>query len=635
MKEPSPGLLQRFRRELSQTGAQSTLQKSLSALRRRLFSRKKPTQPGAAAAQFTDTAYLDWIRQNEPDSSRLTRQSDEAAGLAYTPFISILVPVYNPPLPILEQTIRSAMGQTYPYWELCLVDGGSSSPGVRDLLARFAGLDKRIHLDFLDENQGISGNSNCALAMAQGEFAAFLDQDDLLAPFALFEVAQALNQNRALDLLYSDHDLLEYDTSRRKEPLFKPDWSPEVMLSANYITHLTIIRTSLARTVGGFNPEMDGAQDWDLFLKISEQTANIAHIPKILYHWRDSQTSTASNIWAKDYAPPAQLRAIQAHLTRLGLRGVQTFFDPSGYIRVRWKFDRRKKVSIIIPSNGASPILERCIDSILKVTDYPNFEIIIVNNGTQRPEEIPYYREISAGGQVSVIHDDRPFNYSAVNNFGARHAGGEILLFLNNDTEIIAQDWLDELVMWTERDQIGIVGAKLLRPDSSIQHAGVIIGMTGFAGHIFGGQPEFQWTNFGLAEWYRDYKAVTAACMIIRRELFEQIGGFDETFILCGSDVEICLRAANAGRRIVYNPFARLRHLEGATRAGEVPAQDFRVSYGHYLPILKSGDPYFNPNLSYWQLSPSLMAATEQTPLDFVMDFLKRLKGSGPNDHVG
>jgi GT2 family glycosyltransferase len=628
MQESSSNLIQRIRRKISQAGIKTVLQ----ILLHKLFPGKKLASPETTSSEHDDATYKRWIELNEPDPARLILQTKTAAKLAYTPLISILVPVYNPPLPILQQALTSVLAQTYAYWELCLVDGASTLPGVRDLLVHFSELDNRVHLKLLEENLGISGNSNQALDMAQGEFTAFLDQDDILAPFALFEIAQALNQDRSLDLLYSDHDLLEFDNSRRKQPLFKPDWSPEIMLSANYITHLTVVRTSLLRVVGGFDAELDGAQDWDLFLKISERTAKIAHIPKILYHWRDSRDSTASNIWAKDYAPAAQLRAIKAHLTRLGLSGVQAFFDSSGYIRVQWKFDRRKKVSIIIPSNGANPMLERCVHSILKGTDYPNFEIVIVNNGLKRPEEYPYYRNISAEEQVSVIHDDRPFNYSAVNNLGAQHASGELFLFLNNDTEIFAQDWLDELVMWAQREPVGIVGAKLLHPDGSIQHAGVIIGLTGFAGHVFGGQAEFQWTSFGLAEWYRDYKAVTAACMLIPRDVFEQLGGFDETFILCGSDVEICLRAARSGWRIVYNPFARLRHLEGATRAGEVPAQDFRVSYAHYLPTLRSGDPYFNPNLSYWRLKPTLAAPDEQSPLEFVLDFLKRLKGNGPND---
>ena len=395
-----------------------------------------------------------------------------------------------------------------------------------------------------------------------------------------------------------------------------------------------MIRTSLIKEVQGFNSEFDGAQDWDLFLRVSERTQHIRHIPEILYHWRESRDSTAGNIWSKDYAPPAQLKAISAHLKRQGLADAEAFFDPSGYIRVRWSYDRSKKVSIIIPTYGANPMLERCVHSILNKTDYPHYEILIVNNGARKPDQFPFFQKIQAMENVHVIHDERTFNYSAVNNFGARNASGEILLFLNNDTEILSPDWLDELVMWIERDEIGIVGAKLLQADGTIQHAGVIIGLSGFAGHIFAGQPEYEWTIFGLAEWYRNYHAVTAACMIISRQVFEEIGGFDDAFILCGNDVEICLRVARTGRRIVYNPFARLRHLESATRGSEVPFQDYQISFQHYLPVLETGDEYFHPSLSYWHLRPTLAKPGETSPLEFVEQYLDQLKGtSNIEDH--
>jgi GT2 family glycosyltransferase len=401
------------------------------------------------------------------------------------------------------------------------------------------------------------------------------------------------------------------------------------MLSANYLTHLTVVRTALARQVGGFDPHMDGAQDWDLFLRVSECTQKICHIPKILYHWRDSSGSTADNIWAKPYAPPAQLRAISSHLTRLGYEQATAFFDASGFIRVRWALPTERKVSIIIPSQGANQVLERCIRSILESTRYPNYEILVVNNGERRPEAFPFYLEIASHARVRVLHyeagPNTPFNYNIVNNYGASFAGGELLLFLNNDIEAISPGWLDELVLWAEREDVGVVGAKLLRPDRTIQHAGVIIGLTGFAGHIFAGLPENQWTIFGLAEWYRDYMAVTAACLMVRREVFEHLGGFDESFLLCGSDVELCLRARAAGLKVVYNPFARLVHLEGATRQGDVPAEDFHASFPHYEPALKAGDPYFNANLSCWHLTPTLRRPDEQKPLDFVLDFLKDL----------
>lgn len=599
--------------------------------------------PPPAPPSLSDAAYREWIANNEPGPEELARQRELWAQPtqpgqpaqpgqsvpSYRPLISILTPVYNPDPAVLSAAIASVLAQTYPHWELCLVDGGSSQPDVIAALLAFARQDERIRLELLDENRGISGNSNRALEMARGEFVALLDHDDTLAPFALAALVERINWEPDCDLIYSDHDLLSSDGQRRYQPLFKPDWSPAILLSANYITHLTTIRTGLAREVGGFNPETDGAQDWDLFLRVSERTGRIAHIPHILYHWRDSSASTADNIWAKSYAPPAQLRAITAHLARRGLPEPRAFFDPSGYIRVAWKADRSKLVSIIIPSRGVTKPLQKCIRSIQSATAYPNWEIVIVNNGSQRPEEFPFYRQLSADSRIRVVHWEAPpgtdFNFNAVNNYGAACARGELLLFLNNDIEAITPDWLDELALWSELEDVGVVGAKLLRPTGQIQHAGVIIGLTGFAGHIFGEQPENQWGIFGLAEWYRDYLAVTAACMLLRREVFERIGGFDERFILCGSDVEICLRARAAGLRVIYNPFARLVHLEGATRSNAVPAEDFHTSFPHYHPALTAGDPYFNPNLSYWQLNPTLRQPGEQAPLEFVLDFLQKL----------
>ena len=621
-----PSLFARGIRLIRQAGLAVFLKKFSLWFRHRLRAAFQKAARKSIPEDSRDERYLSWIARNEPDSEQLARQALDCQDFQYTPLLSVITPVYNPDPQILAQTIGSLLSQTYPNWELWLVDGVSDRPRVKETLRAFETQDRRVRLILLEQNLGISGNSNAGLQEAQGEFVAFLDHDDLLAPFALFEVVQRLNADPGCDLLYSDHDLLSQDGSRRYQPLFKPDWSPEIMLSANYITHLTVARTELVKAVDGFDPQMDGAQDWDLSLRLSERTQKIGHIPKILYHWRDTQGSTADNIWAKPYAPPAQLRAISSHLNRLGLPEATAFFDPSGYIRVKWAANREKKVSIIIPSNGANPLLEKCIRSILGCTSYPNYEMIIVNNGDRRPAEFPFYTELEADRRVRVVHYETapnlPFNYNAVNNFGAGLATGAYLLFLNDDIEVITPDWLDELVQWAEREEIGVVGAKLLRPDGSIQHAGVIIGLSGFAGHIFAGQAENQWTIFGLAEWYRDYMAVTAACMLLRREVFERLGRFDERFILCGSDVEICLRARAAGLRVVYNPFARLYHLEGATRGGDVPPEDFHTSFPHYLPTLKSGDPFFNPNLSCWHSTPTLSQENEQHALDFVLDFL-------------
>jgi GT2 family glycosyltransferase len=573
-----------------------------------------------------DPEYLDWITRNEPGQAELEVQRVEQLKFGYRPLISIVTPVYNPDVAALRRTIESVIDQTYPNWELCIVDGASSQKDVVDVIESFAVLDERIRFHRLDQNLGIAGNTNVALGMATGAFVAFLDHDDLLSPFAFFEVVRKINANPALDLIYSDHDLVSEDGTRRFQPLFKPDWSPEIMLSANYITHLTVVRRELLMEVGCFDSDMDGAQDWDLFLRVTEKTDRIAHIPKILYHWRESSVSTATNIHSKPYAMPAQLKAIKNHLSRQGLEDVEVFFDRSGFIRVRWALIRRRKVSIIIPSKGANQILESCIDSILSKTRYVPYEIIIVNNGKRPPEDFRYFRRITSIENIKAVHYSGEFNYSKANNFGAGFAGGELLLFLNNDTQVIDPDWLGELTMWASREAIGAVGGKLLTPDGRIQHAGVIIGLTGYAGHIFAGRQENRWSRFGLAEWYRNYSAVTAACVMIRKDVFEMIGGFSEEFILCGSDVELCLRLWSRGLRVVYNPFARLMHLEGATRAGEIPAQDFEASYRCYLPLLENGDPFYNPNLSYWHFNPALTKQGELPPLAFVNQHLESLR---------
>jgi GT2 family glycosyltransferase len=616
--------IQRAWRVLQQDGFAVFLKHVFNKIRNRFQGQSPPSEP--VSMSVPEVSYRDWIKTQEPGPDEVARQREIAAGWAYQPLISILTPVYNTEPGLLRAMVDSVLAQSYPNWELCLADGASPRPDLPPTLQEIAALDGRIRLARLGENRGISANTNAALDMARGDFVAFLDHDDLLAPFALFEVVQALNQDDSWDLIYSDHDLLSSDGDRRYQPLFKPDWSPEIMLSANYITHLTVARTRLVQEVGRLDPQTDGAQDWDLFLRISERTQKIAHIPKVLYHWRDAADSTAGDIWAKPYAPPAQLRVISAHLQRLGLAGAEAFFDSSGFIRVRWPFERRK-VSIIIPTNGANALLEACVDSILAHTAYPDYEILIVNNGKRLPAEFPYYQQLMRDPRLKVLHYPGSFNFSAVVNFGADHASGDLLLFLNNDTRVTSADWLDELAMWALRPEIGAVGAKLLKDDRAIQHAGVILGLSGFAGHIFGDCPENQWSLFGLAEWYRDYLAVTAACVIMRRETFERSGKFDPTFILCGNDVEFCLRLRRFGLRVVYNPFARLYHLEGATIKGEVPAQDFFISYPYYQPWLAAGDPYFNPNLSYWRMRPTLAAPDDPTPLAFVQQYLENLKG--------
>lgn len=578
-------------------------------------------------------AYQSWLVENEPQASELNAQRRSAQALPYRPLISLITPVYNPSPPALRAALESVLAQTYEHWELCVVDGKSEAPGVREILEEFANRDARIRVIFAEENLGISGNSNLALHSAQGEFVALLDHDDLLAPFALSEVAQKLNQNPDWDLLYSDHDLLASDGAYRFHPLFKPDWSPDILLSANYLTHLTVIRAARVREVGGFDSTTDGAQDWDLFLRITEQTQRVTHIPKVLYHWRTGTQSTAGDIWAKPYVPEVQLRVIEKHLTRQQLPEARATFAPSGFIRVKWAYRRDRRVSIVIPSRGSNPWLEACLNSLLEKTAYSNFEVLVINNGPQPPSAFDYYRRLASNPRVRVLHSASPFNYSAVNNFGALQARGDIFLFLNNDTEIIASDWLDELVLWAERPEVGVVGAHLLQPDGIIQHAGVIVGLTGFAGHVFAGSREDQDSPYGFTGWYRDFVAVTGACLMVRREVFERVSGFREEFELCGSDVEFCLRVRALGYRIVCNPFARVQHLESATHQGAIPAQDFVVSLKYYESLLRTGDPYYNPNLSQWQLRPALRQKADPQPLDFAVNFTQ--SKAGRRDQVG
>lgn len=587
--------------------------------------------PRSTVGSPDDYTYEDWLRQHEPDEADLKNQPFLAAKWAYQPLISLLTPVYNPPLAVLQAAIASVLGQTYANWELWLVDGNSPSPQIKAYLDELAGgNDSRIRVVRLSQNLGIAANSNRALELAQGEFCGLLDHDDTLAPDALYQVALALNQNPALDFLYSDHDLLTEDGRRRFNPLFKPDWSPEIMLSANYVTHLTVIRTNRLHEAGGFKPGTDGAQDWDLFFRVLEKTGpdRIKHLPRLLYHWRVSATSTATNIAQKPQAPANQLKAIETHLQRSGLSGARAFFDSSGFLRVSWPVAGQPLVSIIVPTRDKPELITRCVRSVLEKTAYPHFELLIVDTGSQDTSVLAFYNELNHEERVRLLYYTEPFNYSAVNNWAARQAQGQYLLFLNNDTEVITNDWLEEMLRWAQRPECGLVGAKLLRPDNNIQHAGVIVGLGGFAGHIFAGLPEAANTPYGFAEWYRNYLAVTAACMMMRRSVFEELGGFNEEFSLNGGDVELGLRAWERRYRVVYNPFARLYHLENATHQGKSqPADDYRLSQKSYAYWLKHGDPYFNPNLSYWHTTPSLANLAEPSPYQFAQEFVAGLEG--------
>ena len=564
---------------------------------------------GKSIGQTPSEDYQAWMEAFELSEQEMRNQRDVVKDFHYRPLISIITPVYNPPSEILDAAINSVLEQSYDHWELCIADGSSENSSIQELLSSYSRIDERIKVRFLAANEGISGNSNQALSIAQGEFVALLDHDDTLAPNTLFEVVKYLNEDPNLDLLYFDEDKLSADGQIRKNPWFKPQWSPELLLSANYLMH-SVVRRQLVEDVGGFDTTMDGAQDWDLFLRCAEKSQRIRHIPKVLYHWREVEGSAASELMAKPWVFENQLRCVQGHLERQELENPKTFFDSPGFLRVSWPTSG-SLVSIIIPSRDNVGILQKCIGSIKSLTTYPNYEILIIDNESQDEETHAYYTSLQGDSSVRILDFQGEFNFSAANNFGASHAKGELLLFLNNDIEIIEADWLEELTRWVENPEIGVVGAKLLYTNNLIQHAGVIIGMEGHASHVFMGSMEKQTGPFGSVDWYRDYVAVTGACLMLRRDLFFDVGGFDEDYLLVFSDVELCLRIWNLGYRNLYNPFVRLRHYEGQSRGKLIPAEDIQLGYEHLRDLVRDGDPYYNPNLSYGVHTPSIVKADE------------------------
>jgi O-antigen biosynthesis protein len=577
-------------------------------------------------------SYSEWITANEPSPADLEKQKSQSSQLKYMPKISIIMPTWNTEKKSLVAAIESVVSQTYANWELCIADGGSLKKHVKELLTRYAKKDARIKVKFLQENKGISGNSNEALSLTEGEFVGLLDHDDTITPFALFEIVKLLNEKPEADLIYSDEDKINQDSDNRFAPFFKPDWSPELLISCNYVTHFTVIRKKLIVEANGFKTEMDGAQDWDLFLKISERTNNIFHIPKILYHWRASDKSCSLNTFNKNYAIDAQIKALQSHFKRCQVQA-SVSSSSSGAIKINWNTMSEIKLSIIIPTKDNVSLLRNCISSLLTKNTYKNFEIIIIDSGSKERETFEYYDEICANEMIKVIkYNQSIFNYSAANNFGAKQATGDAFLFLNNDTEIIEPDSLKEMVGWASIKRIGIVGAKLLKPDGQIQHAGVIIGLGGFAGEIFAGARGGEWTPFGSTEWYRNYSAVTGACMMIRRDVFEEIKGFDEELTLCGNDVELCLRAWKSGYRVVMTPYAKLMHVGGITRGSYITPENYFASYKHYKPFLQSGDPYYNPNLSYKESIPQIRDSKEESPLRVVEKYLLQIGGGREPD---
>ncbi len=619
------GRVMRLLRALTRRGAPQPGQRADSAP----GQQAAPTPP----REQSGDAYARWIAAFEPDAAALAAQRAAALRLADRPLFSVIMPVYDPPVMALEAAIAALRAQTYDHWELCAVDAGAD-PAVRAALERAAATEPRIRLQVLGENHGIAANSNAALELARGAFVWILDHDDTLAPDALFEVASLLNAAPDTDVIYFDEDKLSADGSQRHSPWFKPRApSPDLLLSTNYLMH-GVFRRTLLRELGGFDPRTDGAQDWDLALRVVERTSRIRHIARVLYHWRQLPGSAAREATAKPWAITAQQRALAGHLARSGALGAQVQVSAEGLVRVRWP-TFGVKVSIIIPTRDRAELLRACIGSILRVTAYPDYELVLVDTGSVEPATAALYAELRAEPRVRIVHLAGPFNWGRANNYGARSATGERLLFLNNDTEVSDPDWLDELVGWAERPEVGVVGARLVRPDGTTQHAGIAMGVEGHGSHLFDGTSGPVYGPFGSSEWYRDLLAVTGACMLVRRDVFETLGGFDTVYRVGYSDIAFCLAAVEHGYRVVYTPFARLLHHEGASRGFALPPADVLRATMRMLPVIAAGDPYYSRNLSPVARVPAIAEPGGEDALERLATILRHFglvyySGSAP-----
>ncbi len=549
-------------------------------------------------------SYEEWRRRHMPTAQELEQQRQTS--FPQGPLFSIVVPLYKTKEKYLRMLVESIQAQTYGNWELCLSDGSGSPSPLENLLKELQACEPRIKVISHAQPLRISENTNGAIEAATGDFLVFADHDDTLAPNALYECARALQEKPDTRILYSDEDKVDGDREKYFEPHMKPDYNPDLLCTVNYICHLFVVERELAQEVGLLRPDYDGAQDYDFVLRCVEASDRICHIPKVLYHWRSHEESTAENPESKAYAFEAGRRAVQAHYDRLGIRAEVYQGEYPGLYRTRFLRDRDPLISILIPNKDHTEDLERCISSIETKSTYRNYEFIIIENNSEKEETFQYYRDLEATHKkAQVVYWKEGFNYSAINNFGAQYAQGEYLLLLNNDTEIINPDCLEELLGYCLRPDVGAVGARLYYEDDTIQHAGVVVGFGGIAGHCFVQQPRGSTGYCHRIICAQDYSAVTAACMLVDRKAFDRVGGLSPELAVAFNDIDFCLKLRQAGYLIVYNPYAELYHYESKSRGlDNTPDKVARfnkeiATFAKRWPeILQKGDPYYNPNLT-------------------------------------
>lgn len=547
-------------------------------------------------------AYQQWILENEPDKDILEKQKTET--FPKMPKISIIVPLYNTNKKYFAELLNSILNQTYTNWELCLADG---SPEKNLEIEEIAKKDNRIHYKFIGNNLGIARNSNVAIEMATGEYIGLLDHDDLLTDFALYEVVKQINKTPDAKLIYSDEDKISENSEQRFDPHFKPDFAIDTLRSVNYICHFAVIESEMLKEVEGFKEGFDGAQDYDLFLRIVEKTNKVEHIPKILYHWRVHKESTASATKdTKPYAYEAGKKAIEKHLERMGLDGTVEHGELLGTYKITYKVIGNPKISILIPNKDHIKDLKQCIESILKNTTYINYEILIIENNSTEKATFSYYEEIQKNEKVKVIsYPEKEFNYAKIMNYGVKNSDGIYILQLNNDTEVLTPNWLEQFLGYGQRNDVGAVGAKLYFPDNTIQHAGIVVGINGTAGNMLRNLPKVKKAYSGRQGYVQNFSSVTGACLFTKKSIYEEVGKMDEDFAVALNDVDLCLKIRQKGYWIVWSPYIELYHFESKSRGYETTTSkveryenETKKFQEKWKEFLEKGDPFFNINFS-------------------------------------
>ena len=534
------------------------------------------------------------------------RAAQESAVFPYMPLISVCVPLYNTDEKMLAELIDSVLAQSYKKFELCLADGSDDAhKGVGAVVQRYAAKDSRVKYQKLSENKGISGNRNAAVEMGSGEYFCLVDHDDLIAQPALFEVVKAINETGA-DFIYSDEATFNLKPSDSDSMHFKPDFSPDYLCALNYICHLSVIKRTLADKVGLYDPAFDGSEDFDFTFRITENAEKIHHIAKPLYYWRIHAGSVADDITAKPYAYEAARRSVEAHLRRIGREGTVVYSKAVPAMRVIYKLTAKPLVSIIIPTCDHADVLKRCLDSIFEKTTYDNYEIILCENNSKDPATFAYYETLKDNPRIKLVTYDAggTFNFSAINNYARSFASGEQLLFLNNDIEVITPDWLEEMLMFTQREDVAACGIKLLYPDDRVQHGGIAMGVCGCAANLCPLYPRDHEGYMSRLAVASNMSACTAACLMVTAAAFDAVGGYEESLAVSFNDVDLCLKLREKGWLIVFNPVAECYHHESISRGydnkGAKKARMEREKEllrerwpSYYVP---GGDPYYNPN---------------------------------------